>query len=106
MVDFTALRRKESERTPAVRSRGVGKNQNRRKVAGGRKPAQPSIPEGILGFPPPDALRQCTPKTKAKLLKLNRVVFEVPGKKLLGVSKISVVPSGRARVSLSFAGIT
>ena len=64
-------------------------------VAGGRKPAQPSIPEGILGFPPPDALLQCTAKTKAKLLKANHPGPGVPGKKLLGASKISLVLAGR-----------
>jgi hypothetical protein len=32
----------------------------------GRKPAQPSIPEGILGFPSPDAIPQGTPETKPK----------------------------------------
>jgi hypothetical protein len=63
-------------------------------VAGGRKPAQPSIPEGILGFPPPDALLQCTAKTKAKLLKANHAAPGVPGKKLLGASKIAVVLAG------------
>jgi hypothetical protein len=40
-------------------------------MAGGRKPAQPSIPEGILDFPSPDALLRRTFKTKAKVLKAN-----------------------------------
>ena len=72
-------------------------------MAGGRKPAQPSIPEGILGFPPPDAVLQCIWKTKAKVLKSNTPIPRVPGKNLLGGSKISVVLSRAARVSLSFA---
>jgi hypothetical protein len=72
-------------------------------VAGGRKPAQPSIPEGILGFPPPDALLQCISKTKAKVLKSNAVVSRVPGKNLQGVSKNLIVLSGLPRVSLPFA---
>jgi hypothetical protein len=45
---------------------GKDGNDNSAQVAEGRKPAQPSIPEGILGFPPPDAVVQGTPKTKAK----------------------------------------
>jgi hypothetical protein len=56
-------------------------------VAGGRKPAQPSIPEGILGFPPPDALIQCISKTKAKLLKRNTLAYSLPGKKSVGAVK-------------------
>jgi hypothetical protein len=32
---------------------GKDGNDNSAQVAEGRKPAQPSIPEGILGFPPP-----------------------------------------------------
>jgi hypothetical protein len=52
-------------------------------VAGGRKPAQPSIPEGILDFPPPDALLYGTPETKANALKSNGVVCrareKIPG---------------------------
>jgi hypothetical protein len=34
-------------------------------VAGGRKLAQPSIPEGILSFPPPDANTYRTQDAKA-----------------------------------------
>jgi len=71
-------------------------------VAGGRKPAQPSIPEGILGFPPPDALLQCISKTKAKVLKSNAVVSRVPGKNLQGVSKNLIVLS---RAAASFAAL-
>ena len=33
-------------------------------MAGGRKLAQPSIPEGILSFPPPDADTYRTPEAK------------------------------------------
>jgi hypothetical protein len=38
-------------------------------MAGGRKPAQPSIPEGILDFPSPDGEACRTFQTKAKVLK-------------------------------------
>jgi hypothetical protein len=75
-----------SERTPPHIGRGRQKLRTA-EVAGGRKPAQPSIPEGILGFPPPDTLLQCNWKTKAKLLKRNRVSGGLPGKKLLGLVK-------------------
>jgi hypothetical protein len=40
-------------------------------MAGGRKPAQPSIPEGILDFPSPDGEAYRTFQTKAKVLKAN-----------------------------------
>jgi hypothetical protein len=39
-------------------------------VGRGRKPAQPSIPEGILGFPSPDPDVLRTRETKAVSLKL------------------------------------
>jgi hypothetical protein len=45
----------------------------REKKVGGRKPAQPSIPEGILGFPPPDAHVCRTRRAIPKLLKTQRV---------------------------------
>jgi hypothetical protein len=44
-------------------------------MAGGRKPAQPSIPEGILDFPSPDARLCRTFQTKAKLLKANGAIW-------------------------------
>jgi hypothetical protein len=90
MRNIPAVRTSEQQpnrRTPPHIGRGRQKLRTA-EVAGGRKPAQPSIPEGILGFPPPDAVLQCTAKTKAKLLKANHTGPGVPGKKLLGVSKI------------------
>jgi hypothetical protein len=36
-------------------------------VAGGRKLAQPSIPEGILSFPPPDPATCGTREAKASI---------------------------------------
>lgn len=54
-----------------MHSRQLGKGRwlrLRRVVAGGRKPAQPSIPEGILGFPPPDPQMDCTLESKLNAL--------------------------------------
>jgi hypothetical protein len=44
-------------------------------VAGGRKPAQPSIPEGILGFPPPDTHTHGTPAAILKSLKTHGIAL-------------------------------
>jgi hypothetical protein len=52
-------------------------------VAGGRKPAQPSIPEGILDFPPPDLSFYRTLQTKGKALKANAVILR-PHEKIPG----------------------
>jgi hypothetical protein len=49
-------------------------------MAGGRKPAQPSIPEGILDFPSPDASERRTFKTKANCLKANGEILVARGK--------------------------
>ena len=57
------------------------------KKVGGRKPAQPSIPEGTLGFLPPDVLicrkRSATPK----FLKTRSIASGQPSKKVPGASK-------------------
>ena len=56
-------------------------------MAGGRKPAQPSIPEGILGFPPPDANTHRTLETKLNSLKTNDFKFLSPSKKFTALRK-------------------
>jgi hypothetical protein len=66
---------------------GVGRKYERRKWPGEGSRPSPQSPIGILGFPPPDALLQCTSKTKAKLLKRNALMQRLPGKKSLGVVK-------------------
>ncbi len=104
----------KERRSRASFARGRRKQQTA-VVAGGRKPAQPSIPEGILGFPPPDALLQGTLKTKVKLLKPNSVVTESRVKNPCSQQKIpqyyrqpsaytaSTFAAPRQRVSVSLA---
>jgi hypothetical protein len=72
-----------------VTSTKTGKNErearscggHRTKKSGGKEPAQPSIPEGILGFLSPDADLRCTRQTKIKLMKHNDLFFGVAVKK-------------------------
>ena len=57
------------------------------KKAGGRKPAQPSIPEGILGFLPPDTPIHRKPNAILKYLKTRSIAPDLPGKKVPAASK-------------------
>jgi hypothetical protein len=68
-------------------------------VAGGRKPAQPSIPEGILGFPPPDAHTVRTKSAILKSLKTNQPLGPLLRKKSARPVKISTL--SRPQVNFS-----
>ena len=80
------LRRSDLHARTNYNPHSADKKEGAKKV-GGRKPAQPSIPEGILGFLPPDAVIHRKPSAILNYLKTGGIAPDNAGKKVTGASK-------------------